>query len=157
MIAIDETKIETGAGKINIEKLNTQSLYLELGAGDVYIENLSVTKESKIDGGIGKTELKTCEINNLKANLGMGEFSFNGKLTGKSEIDSGVGAININLLDNANSYTIDVDKGIGSVTLDGQKLEMDRVYGNGENYIDIDGGIGEIKIVMPRKSNVIEQ
>ena len=157
MIAIDETKIETGAGKINIEKLNTQSLYLELGAGDVYIENLSVTKESKIDGGIGKTELKTCEINNLKANLGMGEFSFNGKLTGKSEIDSGVGAININLLDNANSYTIDVDKGIGSVTLDGQKLEMDRVYGNGENYIDIDGGIVEIKIVMPRKSNVIEQ
>ena len=29
MIAIDETKIQTGAGKINIEKLNTQSLYLE--------------------------------------------------------------------------------------------------------------------------------
>ena len=67
MIAIDETKIETGAGKINIEKLNTQSLYLELGAGDVYIKNLTVTKEAKIDGGLGRTELKSCEINNLKA------------------------------------------------------------------------------------------
>lgn len=40
MIAIDEIKIQTGAGKINIEKLNTQRLYLELGAGDVYIENV---------------------------------------------------------------------------------------------------------------------
>ena len=94
----------------------------------------------------GKTELKSCEINNLKANLGIGEFTFSGILTGKSEIDSGVGAININLLNNANNYTIDVDKGIGSITLDGKKLEMDRVYGTGQNYLDIDGGIGEINI-----------
>lgn len=146
MIAIDETKIQTGAGKINIEKLNTQSLYLELGAGDVYIENVIATGETKIDGGVGKTELKSCEINNLKASLGMGEFTFSGKLAGKSEIDSGVGAINIDLIDNKNNYKIDVSKGLGNVTLDGQKLETDRVYGIGENYLDIDGGIGEIKI-----------
>ena len=146
MMALDETKIETGAGKINIEKLNTQSLYLELGAGDVYIENLSVAKETKIDGGVGKTEIKSCKMHNLKANLGMGEFVFNGKLTGKNEIDSGVGAINIYLIDNKENYTIEVSKGLGNVTLDGQKLEMDRVYGTGENYLDIDGGIGEIEI-----------
>ena len=146
MIAIDETKIQTGAGKINIEKLNTQSLYLELGAGDVYIENVIATGKTKIDGGVGKTELKYCEINNLKANLGMEEFTFSGKLTGKSEIDSGIGAINIDLIDNKNNYKIDVSKGLGNVTLDGQKLETDRVYGIGENYLDIDGGIGEIKI-----------
>ena len=146
MIAIDETKIETGAGKINIEKLNTQSLYLELGAGDVYIKNLTVTKEAKIDGGLGRTELKSCEINKLKAKLGMGDFVFNGKLTGKNEIDSGVGAIDIDLMDNKGNYKINVSKGLGNVTLDGQKLEMDRVYGTGENYLDVDGGIGEIKI-----------
>ena len=146
MITIDETKIETGAGKINIEKLNTQNLYLELGAGDVYIENVIATGETKIDGGVGKAELRSCEINNLKANLGMGEFVFKGKLKGKNEIDSGVGAINIDLMDNKKNYTIDVSKGIGNVTLDGQRLEIDRVYGTGENYLDIDGGIGEIQI-----------
>lgn len=146
MISLDETKIETGAGNINIERLNTQSLYLELGAGDVKIENLTVTEEAKIDGGVGRTELKSCKINSLKANLGMGEFVFNGILTGKSEIDSGVGAINIDLIDNKKNYKIDVSKGLGNVALDGQKLEMDKVYGTGENYLDIDGGIGEIKI-----------
>ena len=146
MIDIDETKIETGAGKINIENLNTQSLYLELGAGDVYLENVIATGDTKIDGGVGKTELKSCEINNLKANLGMGEFVFNGKLIGKSEIDSGVGAINIKLMEKKENYTIEVDKGLGNVTLDGQKLEIDKVYGTGKNYLDIDGGIGSIKI-----------
>ena len=148
MIALDETKIETGAGNINIERLNTQCLYLELGAGDVKIANLTVTEEAKIDGGVGRTELESCKINNLKANLGMGEFVFSGKLTGKNEVDSGVGAINIDLLDSSENYTIDVSKGIGAVTLDGQKLEMDRVYGTGENYLDVDGGIGEIKIKL---------
>lgn len=146
MVAIDEIKVETGAGKINIEKLNTQGLYFELGAGDVYIENLIASSEAKIDGGVGKIELKSCEINNLKANLGMGEFTFSGKLTGKSKIDSGVGAINMDLMYNKKNYTIDVSKGIGNVTLDRQKIETDRVYGTGENHLKIDGGIGEIKI-----------
>ena len=99
----------------------------------------------------GKTELKSCETNNLKADLGMGEFVFSGRLTGKSKIDSGVGAINIKLLDNSNNYTINADKGIGSITLDGKKLEENRVYGNGQNYLDIDGGIGEIKIDFEEK------
>lgn len=146
MIALDETKIETGAGKINIEKLNTQGLYLQLGAGDVHIENLIATQETKIDGGVGKTELQNCEIHNLKANLGMGEFVFKGKLTGKNEVDSGVGAINIDLNDSKENYKIEVSKGLGNVSIDGQKIEMDRVYGTGENYLDIDGGVGEIRI-----------
>ena len=151
MLTIDETKIETGAGKINIGSLNTQSLYLELGAGDVYIENVIANQETKIDGGVGKTELKSCEINNLKANLGMGEFVFSGKLTNKTEINSGVGGISINLMDDKENYTIKVSKGLGRVTLAGQKLETDRVYGTGKNYLDIDGGIGEIKINFEEK------
>ena len=76
----------------------------------------------------------------------LGEFIFSGKLIGKNEIDSGVGKINIDLLDNLENYTIDVDKGIGTVTLNEKKLEMDRVYGTGKNHLEIDGGIGEIKI-----------
>ena len=58
MMAIDETNIETGAGKINIEKLNTQSIYFELGAGDVHIENVIATEEAKIDGGARKNRTK---------------------------------------------------------------------------------------------------
>lgn len=146
MMDLDETKIETGAGKLNIQTLNTQGLYLELGAGDVQIENLVVTQEAKIDGGVGKTEIKSCEINDLEANLGMGEFIFNGKLTGKSEIDSGIGSININLSDEGENYTIKPSKGIGSIQIDGKEIADGEVWGNGENRIEIDGGIGNIKI-----------
>lgn len=146
IVQIDETKIETGAGKVNIEKLNTQRLYLELGAGDVYLKDIIATKEAKIDGGVGKTELDSCETNNLKANLGMGEFTLKGELTGNAKIDSGIGAITINLMNSKDNYKIDVDKGIGNVTLDGQKIEDKKVFGIGDNYLKLDGGIGEIKV-----------
>ncbi|MGM9877366.1 MAG: DUF4097 family beta strand repeat-containing protein [Bacilli bacterium] len=146
MALLDEVNITSGAGKLHIEKLNTQRLNLELGAGDVNIENLIVLNEGKIDGGAGKIELKYSEINNLEANLGVGEFNFVGKLSGKSEIDSGIGQININLLDSKENYRLEIDKGIGNVTIDDEELQMNRIYGTGSNYLDIDGGVGSIKI-----------
>ena len=122
------------------------NLYLELGAGDVHIENIVVTQQIEINGGVGKTDLKSCKINNLQANLGMGEFTFYGELTRKNTISSGIGEVNLNLINNKEDYTIDVSKGIGTVVLDGENVEADRKYGNGENYLDIDGGIGDINI-----------
>ena len=133
--------------------MKTQKLNLELGAGDGYLENVVATQEAKIDGGVGKIELRDYEINNLKANLGMGEFVFSGKVTGKNKINSGIGAINIELMDNKENYTIAVKKGLGNITLDGKELEMDRVYGTGENDLDIEGGIGEIKVNFKKEND----
>lgn len=143
---LDRAYIDTGAGKINIESLNARNLNLKIGAGEVNIDNMTITGSAKINGGVGKTTLKSCQINDLKADLGVGEFSFNGRLTGKNEFDSGVGSVNISLIDDMENYKIDVDKGIGSIKLDGEKIDSDRVYGTGVNEIEIDGGVGEIKI-----------
>lgn len=41
-IEIEKVKISTGAGKIDIEKLNTQKLSFELGAGETEIQELNV-------------------------------------------------------------------------------------------------------------------
>lgn len=146
MPVLDETNIDIGAGKINIEKLNTKGLYLELGAGEVHIENVIATSETVIDGGAGKTEIQQSKLNNLKADLGIGEFNFSGILTGKSTINSGIGDTNLEIIGKKEDYTISASKGIGNLTLDGQKIEYDRVYSSGNNYLSFDGGIGEINI-----------
>ncbi len=146
MIALDEVEIENGAGTVNIDSLKTQGLYLEVGAGEVKIKNVNVSKELKLDGGAGKTELENSEVNNLDANLGVGEFIYNGLLTGNTDIDSGIGNIRIDLTDDNKNYTIDIDKGLGNVTLDGKNIETNRVHGTGNNHIKIDGGVGNINI-----------
>lgn len=143
---LDKVFIDSDAGKINIEWLNTKELYFELGAGKVYMENAVVTNNTLIRGGAGKTELVNCNLNNLKANLDVGEFSFNGLLIGNNEINSGVGIVNIYLTSRINDYTINANKGLGSITLNNKELESNKVYGTGDNYLKVNGGIGKINI-----------
>lgn len=145
---LNEVKIKGGAGTVNIDSLKVEELHLEVGAGEVKIENVNVnvSKELKIDGGAGKTELEHSEVNNLDANLGVGEFTYSGILTGNTDIDSGIGNIKINLTDDIKNYTIDIDKGLGNVTIDGKNIETNRVHGTGKQGIKIDGGVGNINI-----------
>lgn len=145
-ITLDLLNIETGVGKINIEQLNTKKLYLELGLGEVLLKNVVATSNTFIDGGVSKSELINCNFNNLKIDLGVGEFNFNGILTGKNEIDSSVGLTNITLDNKKENYTIDLSKGLGNIVVDYEKIESDGIYGNGDNYLKVDGGIGEINI-----------
>lgn len=146
MLVIDKVDIKNGAGKIDIEKLNTKRLHLNLDAGMTKINNLSATQNVIINGGVGKIELRNSELNNLSADLEVGEFIFEGKLIGKSKIDSGVGSTNISLVDGKDNYTINVSKGLGTITMDNKDISNDKTYGNGDNYLDIDGGVGSIKV-----------
>ena len=50
------------------------------------------------------------------------------------------------LLGSKDDYKIELDKGVGEARLDGESMRDDSVHGSGENFIQIDGGIGEINI-----------
>ncbi len=146
MRALDEVSIDAGAGKIRIESLKTQGLYLNLGAGETEIKNLNVTNECDIEGGAGRINILSGVIKNLDFDMGVGEANLTANLTGKNDIDAGIGNLNITLLGNKEDYQIKIDKGLGNVSLDGQGLEMNRVYGTGERYIEVNGGIGNIRV-----------
>ena len=63
----------------------------------------------------------------------------------RATVDAGVGEVNINLK-NKDSYVICVEKGIGNITIDGVSVGDGSTYGNGNNRVDISGGIGSIKV-----------
>lgn len=142
----DKVNLEAGAGKIEIESLKAKDLDFKLGAGKVTINELIVSNRAKIDGGAGKTEILSGEINNLDFELGIGENKINAKLTGKNELEAGVGSVKIRLTDGTENYTIKAEKGIGSITIDGKGVSDDVEYGNGDTYIKIHGGVGSIDI-----------
>lgn len=145
-LKFEAVKIDTGAGKVNIDKLQTESLSFNMGAGEVQIKNLVVEKEAKISGGAGKAEITSGSIKNLKLDVGVGKFTLTSKLSGTNDIDAGVGKLDINLTDGLENYTIKASKGIGSILIDGKEIAEDEKYGNGDTYIKVDGGIGEINI-----------
>lgn len=144
----EKVKINSGAGKISIESLNTKKLDFELGAGEAEIRNLNVSKSCNIDGGAGKLDILSGEINGLDLDMGVGEINLTSSLLEKSEIDAGIGNLNINLQGNKDDYKIKADKGIGSIKIDGREILDGEVYGNGDNFIDVNGGIGSIVLTF---------
>lgn len=145
-IQFDKVNINTGVGKVNIEILNTKVLKMDLGAGETSIQNINITESAKIDTGAGKVNIKEAKINDLRCDLGIGATEISAKLLGNTRIGTGVGNLKLDVLGKKEEYETKVNKGLGNVTIDEEKISDNEVVGNGENKIDIDGGVGEIKI-----------
>ncbi len=146
MKQIEDVKIDIGAGTISIEKLNTKKLYLELGAGNVTIDNMTVSEEMRLDGGAGNIEINSGRIANTDIDLGIGKTTIKSDITGNSKIDTGIGELNLDLTLPKEDYKIVVDKGIGEIRFNGKSIGDDTSLGNGTNYIKVSGGVGGINI-----------
>ena len=142
----ENARIETGAGKVTIDTVSAANLSLELGAGEAVIKSLNADKKAEIDGGAGKLTVNSGKLCNLEADLGVGEFDLTAALDGNININHGVGALKLNIEGAADDYTIELDKGLGKVTVGNQELSDGAVFGTGSNRIELDGGVGEIKV-----------
>lgn len=142
----DGVSIDVGAGNFEIDALNTKILELDLGAGKTNIENLYVLGSADIDGGAGDFSILNGEINNLDLDIGVGKTTLTSTLLGKSEIDAGVGKLDITLIGSKDDYTIKAEKGLGNIKLNNDSIKANKVFGTGTNRIDISGGVGSINI-----------
>ena len=142
----DKVTISAGAGAVEADTLLSEKLSLELGAGEVNIGKLVASTRATINGGAGELNIGGGELADLDFDMGVGEVNLESRLTGDCDIDYGLGELNLTLAGTLDDYRITLDKGVGKATLDGVKMSDDVVYGDGENSIEIDGGVGEMKI-----------
>lgn len=145
-LEFEKVKINAGAGKIQIENINTKKLSLELGTGETTIEKLNAVDNCKIESGAGKVDIYSGKINNLNLDIGIGKFKLTSSIIGNSKINAGIGSLELNIQGNKEDYKIKADKGIGTIKIDGKNVEDNYVYGNGENEVKIEGGIGSISV-----------
>ena len=145
-LVFDMVGIAAGAGRIDIEKLDTKELKMSLGAGKAVAKDVKVSSNAQITAGAGIFMLENSKLRDAEMKLGVGETRINAKLLGSSKINAGIGLVNLVLIESG--YEIDIDKGIGEVKYNGSKASDDLIIGNGENKISIYGGIGDIRITM---------
>ena len=146
-------KLITGAGRLTIDKLSSESINFELGAGEVNITTLTVSQSADIEGGAGKITISDGTLNNLDFNMGVGQLNLRTALIGECEFELGVGESNIIVLGNKDDYRLDVEKGIGNITVDGSNVSNIKDQGNGKESIEINGGIGAINIKFEKSTN----
>lgn len=142
----EKADIKLGAGEMYIDTLSADTLSLKLDAGKATVKKLYAAEKSEIDGGAGEIKIYGGTLNNLNLNMGIGEISLTSAVKGKSEIDCGVGEADINLEGSKADYKLKFDKGIGYAAVNGVKIRDNSVLGTGENEIEIDGGVGKVKV-----------
>ena len=142
---LQDVSIDSGAGRIELDKILASSLDISQGAGLLTIRDGDFSKTT-IDGGAGKIEVSSSILNDLDLDAGVGKVDIEAMITGNSEIDSGVGEIHLRLLGEKEDYRIHADKGIGSLEIDDKNYSSDASFGSGSNFIELDGGVGSITI-----------
>lgn len=144
-LMLDAVYIDAGAGQVTIDKLQAKTGSFDLGAGNFSISKINILNSLEIDSGAGKFTISDGSINNLDLDIGVGKVTICSSLSGRNEIDAGVGKLVLDLLDVKDGYSFDVEKGIGSITYNGENIKSSS-FGQGKNIIDIEGGVGSIKI-----------
>ena len=66
-------------------------------------------------------------------------------------MDLGVGESNITLLGSKENYKLELEKGMGNISVDGVNVSDYGSSGNGENKVEISGGIGSINVSFNNK------
>lgn len=147
----DRASIEMGAGRLDAEAISAKHLSLELGAGEVNVKSLTAVEKAEIDGGAGKITVEGGAINALDLDMGMGELELTSALSGRCELDLGIGATKLTLIGTEDDYSLSLDKGIGAVKLNGSSISSG-TRGNGEVKVDVDCGIGEVNIEIKEQA-----
>ena len=143
---LERVGLLTGAGRFTVDTLSAQRIDLELGAGDVAIGSLFVTGSAVMEGGAGRITVSGGRINDFDLEMGVGELDLTAALTGDCELEMGVGDAKITLLGNREDYQLEISKGIGAISVDGNEVPGLDSSGSGANEIEISGGIGAIDV-----------
>ncbi len=142
----DVIGIFSRAGKVSVDGVATDKMVLSLGAGESVLQKIKVNEKAEVETGAGRFAVLESEINNAEVKFGVGEALIQAVLTGDNKIDAGIGSVKLDLLLPESEYEIKADKGIGEILFNGKKIASGETIGLGKNKLDVDGGIGEIKI-----------
>ena len=143
---LENVDITTGAGRVTVTQLSAERLHWVLGAGQAEVQNLTVTRSADIHGGTGEITISDGALRDLELEMGIGQLNLCAALTGESELSLGIGESNITVIGDKNDYQLDIEKGLGEMTLDGMSIGNIKEYGNGIHSIEISGGIGAVYI-----------
>lgn len=144
----DKFRLSTGAGAVKVQSLMCDSLVIEVGAGVAELEYLKVNDKAEIEVGTGEIDIRSSDIKNLNLDVGLGEGEVVGTFTGKTEAEVGIGKLTLVASPSIDSYTVDAESGIGEFIVNGEKINGEKIIGNGANLLEVSGGIGKVEVIF---------
>lgn len=141
-------KIDSGAGDIHADDISCKKLRLNLGAGDITIDTLTVLNNAQVNSGAGNITVSGGSVKDFDCNLGAGNTEINSEFSGKSSFECAAGSLDVILLGERDSYTLSVDHALGDVMVNGDSAGSGTI-GNGPNKVEFDCALGDVNIQFP--------
>jgi hypothetical protein len=142
--------LKVGAGSVAVDEVYAVKGNFSVDAGEIDINQLTISDESKYTVGTGKMTLSEAKVNNIIVDSGVGSVDINGEVNGENDIKCGVGSVNLNLDGTEEEYSYDVSCGIGNISIDGHSYKNidGEVIDNdaADNSLKLDCGIGHISV-----------
>lgn len=151
---LDKIELEAGVNETYIEKLSADIIDIETGVGKFVADNI-IAEVFKIEGGAGETEIGNSKANEIKLDAGVGKFVINSEVIEKADIEAGVGQLIVNLAGNKEDYKVKASTGLGNLLVDGKKAADNQVIGDGDSYINVEAGVGEVQVNFLNEDKMI--
>ena len=145
----EKLSLDLGAGEMQVEGLETETLWVKAGAGSIILDGLCAKQAVEFHIGTGEIRAYDFVGQNMMAKCGVGELYVNGSLIGENNIDCGIGEVLCELSGKEEDYSYAVDCGIGEVVIGTEGyygISKNSKTGTGEDSFHVHCGIGSVKI-----------
>lgn len=130
------------------QDFTAKKIELDGGVGNIDLENLAA-EHLDIDAGVGDIKGFQVKASSVDIDGGVGNINFTDSSFDKATIDSGVGNTKLSLSAPMDSYRLSLEKGLGTIKLNGNILKFDDTYNENPKApysLEINGGVGNITI-----------
>lgn len=142
---LENIKIENGVNESYIQKLVAEEIDIQTGVGKFIINEINADILN-ITGGAGEAILERASVNELKLEAGVGKFVINSEIKKEAKVQAGIGQLIINLQGGKDKYKIKTSTGLGGLYVDDKKVQDDQVVGDGDSYVKVEAGVGEVRV-----------
>ncbi len=139
-------KINNALGKIDINELDCENLFIDMGIGDVELKDVQVGISS-MNLDLGNLYAENLEIGSLMADMDKGNVDIDGKI-GSTDIECDMGSVDVETTLKKEEYNCSFKVDLGSLTIDGKDSEesITSNYSEAENNMTITCDMGDIDV-----------
>ncbi|MGL4798215.1 MAG: DUF4097 family beta strand repeat-containing protein [Cellulosilyticaceae bacterium] len=143
---LGDIKLEVDMGDVTIGDMEADTVRIDAGMGEVLVKQMTV-QEIEVNSGMGDVDLKGVTSYDTVVNLGMGEALLEGTFEGDVIVSNGMGDIEIITSKPEIFYNYDLEKGMGTVDMNGRESMKNINQNNGAKYkIEASSGMGDIEV-----------
>lgn len=130
------------------ENIQLKDVDLQVNAGEIQVEKLSVNDTLKVDVNAGSAKFKNIKAAFIEAGCNVGNIDMDIDYIDNMDLECNVGDIRADIKENVSKYDYEINNDVGSVEINGKRYRDYYEDEDSDNIIKAKCNIGDIKLYL---------